>query len=402
MNAATQTLTGTATAAPATAAAPRAWSDLLLEASPFFLGLVAGVLAANPSPFVAWQAVFPAVLAVVALWQRRRRLQGERAALLRFVRAIESADLTARLRPEEMGDLALGECMNAMARSYGRLLARLSRSTRELTSTANEGSANAGMGDASVRHQREITLSSAATLEQLSTSLATTSAHADAASGLADAAAATVRTGADNGERLAERMRGISADMTASHRTADQLSQRSHEISGIVEIIAEIAAQTNLLALNAAIEAARAGEAGRGFAVVADEVRKLSERTRTSTVQIQGLIEGLQGDVAAVTGAIDAARDTVGRGLTESDAVLAGLAQTVAQIVETQTAVREISAASREQSRASESLARDVEQVASLAEENERLVHDNRELSAYLEQMAAQLGEIIESYRYES
>jgi methyl-accepting chemotaxis protein len=376
-----------------------AWNEAVAEFVPLLLAASAGVLSMSTTAY-AWSAVLPMAAAWAWLWRRRRRAQRARTELLEFALAIEQGDLTARLRPQGATDIALVECMNSMVRAYGRLLSNLSRSARELTSTANEGSANAGAGDASVRRQREITMASAATLEQLSLSLAASSEHAEAASGLADAATAAAHDGVDSSKRLALRMSRIGDGMGETSRTAGQLTLRSSEISSIVGIIAEIAAQTNLLALNAAIEAARAGEMGRGFAVVADEVRKLAERTRTSTVEIQELIGSLQADVSAVSAAIGSAQTAVGEGLAESNEVLGRLAQIVEQIDRTQAAVREIAEASREQSRASESLARDVEQVATQAEKNEQLVHDNRELSAYLEQMSAQLGEIIQSYRY--
>lgn len=369
---------------------------------PIFLGGMAGLLTGHiDDKIYGLLGLIPFAIGLFLIWKRQRQLQSSQAEILAFSLAIEKGDLTVRLRPDGPTETAIVECMNAMVRAYTRLLARLSRSARELNSTANEGTANASQGDDSVRFQREITMSSAATLEQLSVSLATTSSNADEAAALANTSKDSMQEGADSTRLLAQRITGIGTSMTETSRKSTQLNLRSDEISGIVEIIAEIASQTNLLALNAAIEAARAGEMGRGFAVVADEVRKLAERTRTSTVEIQNLIASLQTDVSAVSLAIDTAQTEVSHGLSESERVLEKLEQVLKQIGQTQTAVKEISEASREQSLASESLARDVEQVASLAERNEHLVHDNRELSTYLEQMSAQLGEMIQSYRYE-
>lgn len=377
------------------------WLVKTLDLLPLLLGAASSLLWTQGGYLYAALGTAALVTGLVPIWKKQQRDRRTRSELLEFALAIESGDLTVRMRPDGATDVSLVECMNAMVRSYTRLLAKLSRSARELTSTANEGTANANQGDSSVRYQREITMSSAATLEQLSVSLSNTSDNAAEASGLADISTSAMQEGAARTRQLAQRIGSIGSDMVETNRKAEQLNQRSSEISGIVEIIAEIAAQTNLLALNAAIEAARAGEMGRGFAVVADEVRKLAERTRTSTVEIQDLIGSLQNDVSAVAVAIDQAQTEVGHGLTESSQVLEKLEDVLTQIGRTQTAVKEISEASREQSLASESLARDVEQVASLAERNEHLVHDNRELSTYLEQMSAQLGELIHSYRYE-
>ncbi len=376
------------------------WRDVASDALPLLLAASAGGLVATGLPWAPW-AVAPAGLSLLWIWRRRRRARLAREELLQFAAAVEAGDLTTRLRPGGANDVAVVEGLNTMARAYVRLLANLARSVRELASSASESSANAGHGNAGVHAQREVTLASAATLEQLSVSLSATSDNAVEAARLADAANQVARQGSSHGQTLARRMGLIGAGMDQTSRMAQQLNARSVEIGGIVETIAAIAAQTNLLALNAAIEAARAGEAGRGFAVVADEVRRLAEHTKTATDEIQALIEGLQGDVGSVFGAIDQAGSEVTHGRAEAEQVLAMLAQIVTQIAQTQSAVREIADASTEQSRASQSLAADVEQVSSLAERNEALVHDNQELARYLEQMSHQLGELIQSYRYE-
>ncbi|MBI5938034.1 MAG: hypothetical protein HY850_09325 [Betaproteobacteria bacterium] len=376
------------------------WRDVANDAMPLPLAALAGGLAGAGLPWAAWSAV-PAMLSLLWIWRRRRRARQARVELLQFAAAVEAGDLTARMRPGGTNDVALIEGMNSMARAYVRLLGNLARSARELASSASESSANASHGNAGVHAQREVTLASAATLEQLSVSLSSTSDNAVEAARLADAANRAACQGSDNGAALARRMGSIGAGMDETSRMAKQLNARSVEIGGIVETIAAIAAQTNLLALNAAIEAARAGEAGRGFAVVADEVRRLAERTKTATDEIQALIEGLQGDVGSVFGAIDQAGVEVTHGQAEAGQVLSMLAQIARQIEQTQVAVREIADASTEQSRASQSLAADVEQVAGLAERNEALVHDNQELARYLEQMSHQLGELLQSYRYE-
>ena len=325
----------------------------------------------------------------------------QRNVLLQFVSAVEAGNLTERLQPGACMNYRLAEELNMMVRSYARLLANLARATSELTNTAAAGTENAINGDEGVKSQREITVNSAATLEQLSVSLATTSEHAVEAARLVDQTALAVRHGEENGHLLAGNMTRIRAEMSETMNRAGQLDRGSNEISGIVQIIAGLAEQTNLLALNAAIEAARAGELGRGFAVVADEVRKLAERTRVATVDIKELIQSLHHDVGGVRGAITGTQEEIDAGLRQTSALMERLNAVTALAESAHIAVRGISSASQEQSIASEQLARDVERVANLAEHNEHLVEDNRDLSMYLAQMSDQLGRAIQRYRYE-
>lgn len=372
----------------------------LLAALPAMLAFVAGLFAAG-LPDWRWLALLPAMgCGVLLAAQLRTRRRAERT-LIDFALALESGDLTARLQPGSVDAPTLQESMNGMARSFVRLMTRLSRVVHELEHSSRESSANARAGDSGVRSQREVTVSSAATLEQLSTSLAVSSEQADDAAGMARTAHAAASDGTRTGEQLGLRMDSIAVDMQATGERVARLNACSADIGGIVGTIAAIADKTNLLALNAAIEAARAGENGRGFAVVADEVGKLAGLTRQATGEVQALIERLQGDVVSVSSAIDRAGSEVTLGRGEAAGVIGSLADIAAQIDATLAAVTEIAQASTEQSRAAEALARDVEQVAGLAGQNENLVHDNHELSGYLEQMAGQLRDALDTYRVE-
>ena len=115
---------------------------------------------------------------------------------------------------------------------------------------------------------------------------------------LASHSVTSARSGADLIENIAQKLDGLSAESLETSQSVQQLNKRAEQIGGIVQLIREVADQTNLLALNAAIEAARAGEQGRGFAVVADEVRKLAERTTNATAEISTLVAAIQGETA--------------------------------------------------------------------------------------------------------
>ena len=128
-------------------------------------------------------------------------------------------------------------------------------------------------------------------------------------------------------ERIAGNLRAMFERMHEASRTVDGLHQRATEIDGIVRLIKEVADQTNLLALNAAIEAARAGEAGRGFAVVADEVRKLAERTGKATAEIATLVGTIQQETSAARSVMELGADDAGRYSTDSEAAMHSMQQ---------------------------------------------------------------------------
>ena len=322
-------------------------------------------------------------------------------ALGDFAEALEKGDLMQRMPADQPAMAPLAERLNAMARSLVRVFGAFSRSAHELSSVAHETTANADGGDQGVRRQRDVTVSSAASLEQLTVSLQVSSEHARDAAAMAEDARQVAVAGAGQVRHLAESVTGLAATVAGSAATATHLGERSGEIGKIVDVIKDIAGQTNLLALNAAIEAARAGESGRGFAVVADEVRKLAENTGRAAGDIGDLIVGIRSEIVAMVAAMERSNLQAGDSAREAGAATEALALVAGNTSRTRELVQDIAAATAEQSSASQNIARDIEEVARLADCNETLVRESSELSRYVDQLAEQLAAALKNYRFE-
>jgi methyl-accepting chemotaxis protein len=203
---------------------------------------------------------------------------------------------------------------------------------------------------------------------------------------VAEAATAAASLATEGGQSVQQVIKGmdkIQETVFAAGVKVRDFSRQSQQIAGIVQVITEIADQTNLLALNAAIEAARAGEAGRGFAVVADEVRKLAERSKKATEEISGLIGKSQHGLHEVEKAIEAGTDEVRRGTALAAAAGQSMSQVVTIVSQTREQVQEILGETDLMLTGSREMTQAMEQIAAVAEGN----------SATTEQMAAATGE---------
>jgi len=259
---------------------------------------------------------------------------------------------------------------------YGQSLSAAAQDTA--TASENQSTAASGM---------------AATMEELSVSIDSMSEHAQIAtrasadSGqLAGEGVGVVRQAGSEIQRIAESVQDTS-------RTIQVLGGKTEEITHIVSVIREIADQTNLLALNAAIEAARAGEQGRGFAVVADEVRKLAERTAKSTGEISVMISEIQQGAKQAVQAMDDGVKRVGIGVERAGQAGISVDRVSAAAREAAAAVAEITSSLLEQSAAGRNIARNVEQVAQLSER----LHDTAIISAGQARSLAQLAVALQS-----
>lgn len=324
-------------------------------------------------------------------------LGGDPGDAARSVALIASGDLTQPIVTQRakslLGNLEamrveLKDVIHQLTDGAGQLAnfsGKLAKASQELAAGACSGSDAAS--------------NMAASVEEMTVSIAHVS---DSAS---DAARSAARTGdiAANGSQkvldLAGGMSDISVSVNDSASKVADLGKQSDEIRSIVGVIKEIAEQTNLLALNAAIEAARAGEQGRGFAVVADEVRKLAERTTQSTQDIARKIEAIQSNVRSVVATMNHSVEQVVQGerLAGQGAEAIGNIQTATKDVV--NIVKNISEAIRENSTASQQVAKTVEHIAQLSEENSGGASQVAATADQLTQLATQLNQIASRFK---
>ncbi|MEW6163709.1 MAG: methyl-accepting chemotaxis protein [Pseudomonadota bacterium] len=309
-------------------------------------------------------------------------------------------DLTFRLQADTSDEIGeISSAFNQFAAKLRDIIAETHEVVGQLGATATKLTEASERVSGSSNVQSEMSVSTAAAVEEITASLGQVADRARETSAEARQAGALAEDGARVVRDVSAQVHVLAGGVAENSRRIEELGERSREIGGIVGVIREIADQTNLLALNAAIEAARAGEQGRGFAVVADEVRKLAERTGAATVDISAKIEAIQRDT---DGAVEGMHAS-GQRLEEIVSLSAAAAESLARISDGTAAARqrveEIAHATEEESRAGAAIARNVEQVATMAEENKQAVGETAQDARLLTELARRLDKLVGRFR---
>jgi methyl-accepting chemotaxis protein len=296
--------------------------------------------------------------------------------------------------------------MARMATSLNRLIEALQSNLKHIHESAGEvASSSEHMSETAHQvaiasgQQSESASAMAAAIEELTVSITHVGDRAAEANQLSQESGQLASNG---GKVIGQTVQDINEIASTVNNTSERIrvvETQSDKISSVVAVIREVADQTNLLALNAAIEAARAGEQGRGFAVVADEVRKLAERTATSTHEIASMIEGVRGGAKDAVVSMEQAVERVNAGVAragDASQAIEKIGTTSQQAVEM---VGEITNAIREQSTASTNIARQVEHIAQMAEESNAAASESSAAAENLDRLAAAMQEIVSSYK---
>ncbi|MEO1235515.1 MAG: methyl-accepting chemotaxis protein [Planctomycetota bacterium] len=346
--------------------------------------------------------MFAALAAAVVLlggagaWWTVRSISRPLGRLMRGIREVQhSKDLTNAVDCRGRDEIAtLARSFNEMIEALAEILREVRQSSEDVAAAATQVAAcseevSSGMGEQSGQVQ-----SISAAIEQMSASVAEVARQAEDAAGDADRAGGVAREGRRVVGDTVEGMQTIRDAVTRSADAVTELGKRGEQIGQIIEVINDIADQTNLLALNAAIEAARAGEHGRGFAVVADEVRKLADRTTQATNEIGESITAIQNETGQAVERMNAGTGQVESGVAAANRAGESLEEIVASSGSLTHKVQSIAAAAAEQSAASEEVARGVESINAVTNQSLEGMRQSAEASEHLSRRAEELREL--------
>jgi methyl-accepting chemotaxis protein len=351
-----------------------------------------------------WMVVLPLAALAVALllfvWKLSRDLDVSLRNVFTALDQLGTGDLTTRLPVESKDEIAgIANAVNVFVGKTHDLVAQLHDGATRISEASSQLAVASSQIAADSREQSEAAASMAATVEQVTVSIGQVSDHAKDAYEVSQKSGQLSSQSSEVVHAASAEMTQISASVRDSSAVIQQLGMRSNEITAIVNTIKDIADQTNLLALNAAIEAARAGEQGRGFAVVADEVRKLAERTTHSTSEISGMIGKIQADTELAVKSMDEGVKRVDEGAVLAVQAEDSISQVKLSAEHVQEVMDNISAALREQSAASNDIATKVEQIAHMAEENDQAVQNNNAAVRAMEALAVSLKGSVALYK---
>ncbi|WHZ21618.1 MAG: Methyl-accepting chemotaxis sensor/transducer protein [Nitrospira sp.] len=309
-------------------------------------------------------------------------------------------DLTKRVPCEGNDEIAhMGGYFNEFIEKLQQMIKKVAHVTDKVASASVELSATAEEISKGTDTLTSRASQTAAAVEEMNATVGQVAQNSGKAASLAQD---TVKTAQDGGTVVSSTISGmqqLSDAVTNSATIISELGKSSDQIGEIVRTIEDIADQTNLLALNAAIEAARAGEQGRGFAVVADEVRKLAERTTKATKEIGDMIRQIQHDTRGAVDSMQQGTQKVTAGVDLVNKTGEALSQIVRMVSESADMIRQIAVASEEQSVATQQIASDIEQVAKVTKESSSGAHESAKASQDLSQLAVELQGIVGGFK---
>ncbi|MBK9325233.1 MAG: methyl-accepting chemotaxis protein [Thiobacillaceae bacterium] len=318
-----------------------------------------------------------------------------------FMSRIEQqSDLSLRVPADGRDEIArAGVALNAMMDRFARIIEQVRGATHNLARLAGQLVEVSSRTQGGVQRQLSDTEHLAAALHQLATTVREVADNTREAASAANQADGEARDGAATATHALGAISAMSRQLEQAVQVILRLDTDSRDIGRVIGLIREIAEQTNLLALNAAIEAARAGEQGRGFAVVADEVRTLAQRTQSATEEIETIIVKVQGQAQEAVGAIQTAEQKTAssvKSVEESAGALTTISGSVGVINRMNA---QIAASSGEQSQVAENISRKIGDIGAVAHEAAGHAQDTQDASRQLAGLAEELETLVSQFR---
>jgi len=351
---------------------------------------------------VLWFVIFGALIVAVLIGTvLTLSITKPIAKVVQLAQKIADYDLTSEQiqvkSADEVGILA--QALNKMADRLSKMVSTINANTKQLAISAGEISKTSNELSTGVQEQTSQTAQVSTAIEEMTATIVETSKNTAEAADRAKGAAGKSMEGSHLAEETTSGMEEIVRSSNITAQNIQGLAEKAMAIGEIIEVIDDIADQTNLLALNAAIEAARAGEQGRGFAVVADEVRKLAERTTKATKEVAATIKGIQTDVAGANEQINDSKKIVDGGKELVKKTSVSLKEIFSSIESVQEMMRQIATASEQQSAAAEQISKSVDNVDRITKESATGAEESSAAAMQLNKQAGELQKIVSEFR---
>ncbi|MDO8426463.1 MAG: methyl-accepting chemotaxis protein [Deltaproteobacteria bacterium] len=350
-----------------------------------------------------------AAFAIFFMWTANTHLIKPIEGIKKTVEGFASGDLTRRtgVKVEFLGMeikdeiSSLGQSVDEMASQMSDIIGRITESSDHLASASEQLSASSTQMSRGAEKQSAQTAHAATAMEEMNATVIEVARNSQQAAESARGAREIAATGGAVVSQAITAMQEVAESTSVAADTIKKLGKSSEEIGTIVSVINDIADQTNLLALNAAIEAARAGEQGRGFAVVADEVRKLAERTTKATKEISGMIQSIQNETGKAVIAMAEGTKKVENGVKLANEAGTSLKQIVAGVEGVTDMIGHIATSAEEQSATTDEITQNMDSIADVAKSNVAAICEVSKATDQLAGIAVELKDLVTRFKIE-